>query len=740
MKKRLFLILFLISQLIVSQEAKQPKVGLVLSGGGAKGFAHLGVLKELEKAGVQVDYIGGTSMGAIIGGLYASGYTANQVEEIISQTDFNTLLQDKIERRNKPFFEKAYREKNAISLPIKKGKIELPLGLSKGQSVLNFFTELLSCVDNIKDFSKLPTPFFCVATDIETGKEVVLEKGNLPLALRASGSFPSLLNPVEIDKKWLVDGGVVNNFPVDRMREKGVDIIIGVNVQGNLNKREEMPSITSVLQQIINFQMYKKSDSQVKEVDVYIRPKIFDYNVISFDKGDKIISEGTAAVKPFRRVFDSISSLQKIKKERPKVVRKEKKVLIDRIIITGNKKYTKNYILGKLKLRKGDLVSYQDISKKINILTATKNFERADYTLEKSFKGKKITIKVIEEKSKSSLGIGLHYDKIYGSGVLLNYNHRKLLLQNDELSFDVIVGDNVRYNLHYFVDNGVLLSYGISSKYESFSTNVAFNRDQVNKINFDYKGFTNRVYAQTTLDKKFALGFGIEHRNIIASTETLVTKNKQKTYFDDSNYANSFAFLSMDTFNKEMFPTEGFYADVNFSWYFLSDRNIRFPEEPTTIIGGGNFSEFSQVNGTFSFATTFLDRITFQITSEAGFTFGKEETGVFNYRLGGYNKNYIRNFHSFYGYEVADLSNYSFLKSGLDLRCRFFDRHYFSLMANYARLENNFFKKFDLLKDLKSGYAVGYGVETFLGPIELKYSWSPDHKEKYWLFNLGFWF
>ena len=164
--RKLFFVFLIVSVTVFSQK-KQPKVGLVLSGGGAKGFAHVGVLKEIEKAGIQIDYIGGTSMGAIVGGLYAAGYSASQIEKIIKDTDFYSLLQDKNPRNTEPFFEKEHGEKYSIVLPIDKGKIGLPQGVSKGQNILSFLTELLAPVDSISDFSKLPIPFFCIAADLE---------------------------------------------------------------------------------------------------------------------------------------------------------------------------------------------------------------------------------------------------------------------------------------------------------------------------------------------------------------------------------------------------------------------------------------------------------------------------------------------------------------------------------------------------------------------------------------------
>ncbi|MDO6674054.1 patatin-like phospholipase family protein [Tenacibaculum sp. 1_MG-2023] len=729
MKKLLILLLLPIFMLAQNQ----PKVGLVLSGGGAKGIAHIGILKELEKAGVQIDYIGGTSMGSIVGGLYASGYTADQIEDAVLKTDFIDLLQDKVSRRQKPFFSKEHGEKYAISLPIKKGNLGLPLGLSKGQNVLNFLTELLAPVDEVTDFSKLPIPFYCIGTNIETGKEEVLESGSLPLALRASAAFPSLLNPVDIDGKLLVDGGVVNNFPVDVMKKKDVDIVIGVSVQGELLKREELTSIASLLMQIINFQMYQKSDEQIELLDIYIRPNVIDYSVISFDAKKEILAQGEKVAKTYRVVFDSIAKMQPKKNKISKISPKGKRFLVDRIIIQGNKNYTNNYILGKLQLREGDSVSYKEISKKINTLTASKNFKRIDYHFEKSFEGKKLELTVKEEKIQSFLRLGLHYDLLYKSAVLLNYNHKKMLFQNDEFSLDVGVGDKIRYNLEYFVDNGLLPSYGFRTRYNVFNSDFIHD---TGLINGRYRDFSTSLYLQTTFDKKFAIGIGAEHKNINASTQNISTEGKED-FFDKSNYVNTFAFLKLDTYNKEMFPTKGFYADVGFKWFLWSDRDNRLDK---LIENSGPFHQFSQLGGTLGFATTFYDKLTFQYTSQGGYTLGKKSFEIFDYHLGGYNQNYINNFIPMYGYDTGGLNNQSYLRSEFNFRYEVYKKHYAMFIANYARVEEDIFEDGDLFKNTKSGYAVGYSVETFLGPIELKYTWSPDHSEHYWLFNLGFWF
>lgn len=733
MKNFLSFIFLIISIVFYSQE-KQPKVGLVLSGGGAKGFAHIGVLKEIDKAGLQVDYIGGTSMGAIVGGLYAIGYSGKQIEKIVLDTDFISLLRDRLPRKSSTFFEKEYGEKTVITLPVKKGVIGLPRGVSKGQNVLNFLIELLASVEGISDFKKLPIPFFCVATDVENGGEVLLEKGSFPLALRASASFPTLLTPVNLEGKLLVDGGVANNFPVSIMKSKGMDIIIGVDVEGRLYEKEKLNSVLSIMNQIISYQMYNKSDKEKEKLDIYIHPKIYNYNVVDFDQKEQILQKGIEEGEKYSTIFKELSLKQTHKKVRKKLNLEEEKFVISNINLSGSKYYTRAFVLGKIKVKEGDCLSRQEITKRIYLLSATKNYERIEYNLfKKKDNSYQLKLFLKESKEDASLKLGVHYDALYKSGVLANYNQKNLLLENDLFSLDLILGDNLRYNLNYFVDNGFYTSYGFRSSYNHFKTNAKFNPivsqfPSVSSINLKYTDITNQFFLQTTFNRKFALGIGLEHKHIKVTTETIASITNQETTFDNSSYLNSYGYLKLDTYNKKYFPTKGYFADLNFKWYMVSsDYNE-------------NFTSFAQTKGTFGLATSISDRFTFQMTNEAGFTLNERASDIFDFYLGGYNQNYINTFVSFYGYDFAELSNNTFLKSEFNFRYAFTGKHYASFIANYGRLENNVFKDLDLFKDIKSGYALGYSYDTFIGPIELKYSWSPDNNENYWLFNLGFWF
>lgn len=252
MKKALIIILVFCTQLLAAQQ-NEPKIGLVLSGGGAKGFGHIGALKVIDSLGIKVDYISGTSMGAVIGSLYASGYSGKQLDSLFNEVDFDALINDFIPRSSKSFFERNNDEGYALSLPFDNFKIQLPSAISRGQNVFNLLSRLLIHVSDIERFDELPIPFFCVATNVETGQAVIMDKGSLPRSVLASGAFPSLFQPVIIDDQVLIDGGVVNNYPIEELRAKGMDIVIGVDVQDDLANREDLQSAPEILLQINNF-------------------------------------------------------------------------------------------------------------------------------------------------------------------------------------------------------------------------------------------------------------------------------------------------------------------------------------------------------------------------------------------------------------------------------------------------------------------------------------------------------
>ena len=711
----------------------RPKIGLVLSGGGAKGFAHIGVLKVLEKAGVKIDFIGGTSMGAVVGGLYASGYNATQIDSIFYNTDFDQLLQDYIPRSSKSFYEKRNDEMYAITLPFKKLKIGIPIALSKGMYNYNLLSKLTHNVRNITDFSKLPIPFLCVATDIEKGEQVVLRNGYLAQAMLASSAFPSLFSPVEIDGKLLVDGGVVNNYPIDEIRKMGADIIIGVDVQDDLKDRNSLKDATRILVQITNLDMIKVMKDKIKLTDIYIKPDVSDYGVISFNQGREIIKKGEEAAFGVYEQLKKLADTTEIYQVNNAKVKKDF-LQIKNISINKLDNYTRAYVLGKLHFKNGSKISYENLKTGINNINATQNFSRISYTIEANQDEDEIKLSLTENPTKTFLKFGLHYDGLYKSAVLANITQKKLLFKNDVASLDIGLGDNIRYNLDYYIDNGFYFSFGLKSRYNTFNKNVTtdFRNGELlsqlglNSINIDFSDLTNQAYLQTVFIQKFLIGAGIEHKYLKIESENLGQINP---IFEKSSYASVFGYMKYDSFDNKLFPKKG--------WLFSGDiQSYLFSSDYTK-----EFHRYSIAKGEIGIVKSFYNKVTLKIQSDVGFSIGKDSVHFFDFVLGGYGFNTINNFKHFYGYDFLSIAADSYIKSCFTVDYEIYKKNHINFAANYANAEDDLFTNGNWLSKPKyTGYAIGYALESVVGPIEIKYSWSPELHRGFTYFSVGFWF
>lgn len=744
MNKTITILLFFFVCAINAQQqsSEDVKVGLVLSGGGAKGLAHIGALKIIDSLGVRIDYVAGTSMGSIIGSLYASGYSGKQIDSIFKKVNFDDVISDNLPRAAKTFYERDNAEKYAVTLPFEKFKIKLPSGLSSGQNNYNLLSKLTLHVCDIDDFSKLPIPFFCIATNIETGEEVILDKGNLAQAITASSAFPSLFKPVIIDDQILIDGGVVNNYPVDELKAKGIDIIIGVDVQDSLASRKNLTSAPDILFQINNFRTIKEMKIKSKKTDVYIKPNIVDFNVISFNEGDKIVKNGEAAARNSISALNEIVAKQVTKRQHFKISQVPDSLKINNIFIRGNKNYTRSYILGKLKLKSHEKISYKHFTTGVNNIVATHSFDNFTYKLSPSNtqEGFDLHLKVIESKTTTFLKLGLHYDDLYKSAALINLTKKRTLFNNDVVSFDFILGDNVRYNFDYFIDKGFYWSLGLKSRYNTFNKSInaslLLEEDEIlsqslNKIEVELSDQTNQFYLQTLFRKDFALILGVEHKRLKITSETFVdtNANEEETTFERSDFFSLFGKLKLDTYNNRHFPTEGFLFDGDFHLFFSSsDFN-------------NNFSQFSFAKAKIGYAFSLSNKLAVNMTSQGGFKIGEDSNNSLNFALGGYGNNFINNFISFYGYDYISITGSGFVKGTIDLDYEIFKNQHLIFSANFANVGDDIFDNGEWFSSPDySGYAIGCSSETFLGPIEVKYSWSPETNNGEWFFSVGFWF
>ena len=288
---------------LLAAEQAHPKVGLVLSGGAARGLAHIGVLKALEEQGVRIDAIAGTSMGAVVGGLYASGYKVEELEQLALEIDWQQALSDAPPRRDVPFRRKQddrdFLVKQKLSFR-DDGSLGLPLGVIQGQNLALLLESKLAHTADTRDFDQLPIPFRAVATDIASGEKVVFRRGHLPQVIRASMSIPAVFAPVEMDGRLLVDGGMVDNIPLDVVREMGVDVAIVVDIGTPLRNRKQLATVVDVLNQSITLMTRRNSEEQLAAVrpdDILIQPPLASYGSTDFGSAREMIEAGYRATR-----------------------------------------------------------------------------------------------------------------------------------------------------------------------------------------------------------------------------------------------------------------------------------------------------------------------------------------------------------------------------------------------------------------------------------------------------------
>jgi len=351
----------------------------------------------LQEAGLRIDYIGGSSIGAVIGGLYAVGYHPDTIAGLIMEQDWDALLQDKIERKYVSYEEKVFGEKFVVSLPVKDKKVAISPSLYTGQELGLMLNYYFSPVYEITDFEDLQTPFICIGTDLLNGKEVVLDKGDLPTAVLASMSIPGYLAPADYQDYYLVDGGVVNNYPAKPVQEMGAEIIIGGDVQQGLYKtREELKSLTTIPDQIIAYHRQDANEEGYRNTDLYINFKM-DYGMMDFTSYDSIIAVGE---KIGREHFIEIKALaDSLNKIEYKPVKSYSTMPLDSIYINeirfeGYEKVPLKYFEGIFDGKEYSMMALKDLQELIRYLYGTRFFEHVFYQLEGRDRGADLIIKV----------------------------------------------------------------------------------------------------------------------------------------------------------------------------------------------------------------------------------------------------------------------------------------------------------------------------------------------------------
>lgn len=699
----------------------RPKVGLVLSGGGAKGFAHIGALKVLEEAGIRPDYIGGTSMGSIIGGLYALGYSAHSLDSIVHSEDWDMLLRDKVHRRDISIEEKLDDERYIISFPVEKRKIDLPAGIIRGQNISLLLSRLASPYYRIRDFSKFPVPFLCVAADLENGQPVVLESGYLPAAMRASMSIPTLFTPVEIDDHLLVDGGLLNNYPVADVKNRGADIIIGVDVQRSLYRKDELNSFMKVINQSAAFLRQPLNESNRELVDFTIKPEIDHYQVSDFNRADSLVWLGEKAARaiygPLGKLADSLNKLGPaplpLFQPRP-----PDSVFIERIEILGLHRVSDDLINGKLQIKEMAWVQLADIENGVRSAYASQYFDLVTYELSPGDRGACLNIRVLE-KSAGLIRLALHYDNDNLASILVNSTFRNVLFNGSKLSLDLELGKNPRFAIRYFINRGLKPGAGINVRNEKFDIYL-YNGDQ-KSATLKYNEYLFDVYTESIISNSTSTGIGsqLQFSTITDNISDLeITENQ-------SNFISTFGFFRLDTYDRPYFTHRG-------SQLFAEYRLIKGISQNLV-----SYRPVNTVSVRYFKAYPLSGRITLR-TKFYGFIASGDSVPV-QYRsyVGGLGSYHINNLIPFVGLNFMQRSGNAALTFKLDAQWRFWKDNYITLSLNVGNTASD---AKNLLEPatLVNGVGLTYGYDSPIGPLEFTLMASNYSKKVMSYFNIGF--
>ena len=395
----------------------RPRVGLALSGGGARGLAHIGVLRVLERAGLPVDFVAGTSMGSIIGGLYSAGYTPDQIEAVVGGVDWGEAFSSQPARNLLSYDAKNQGQRYLVELGLDSGgKLSLPAGLISGYKLTAMLTGLCLPVAGVTDFDRLPIPFRAVATDLVTGETVVLGRGSLAMAMRASMSIPGAFPPFELNDRVLVDGGVVQNLPVQTVKDQGAQVVIGVNVSTPLRDRAGVRDIVGVMDQTISIQMIASTHAQARQADLVISPDLTGITNSAFAYAKQIIAIGEEAARhdlPRLLALARQKGITLTPYQRPGLL-PARQVLVQRVSLEGPQEYKAD--LHRLApFKPGQEVALTDLDDAVQRFYGLGTIENVSYEVRPLPEGGNEVVFLLSQKPYSSM-VGRFGFRIQSSG------------------------------------------------------------------------------------------------------------------------------------------------------------------------------------------------------------------------------------------------------------------------------------------------------------------------------------
>ena len=728
-------------------QTKRPKIGLVLSGGGAKGIAHIGVLKAMEEAGLTPDYITGTSMGSIVGGLYAIGYSADELKAIVENADWNSLLTNKIPLDKVTFEEKFYYGRYLAEFFMENKKVQLPKGIIEGQALTELFSNLTRPVHGITDFNDFPIPFACVGSNIVTGEPVVLNKGSLALAMRASMAIPSIFTPVKIDDNLLVDGGLVRNMPVAEVMDMGADIVIGVFVSSDLEPEENLNSVISVLSQSAFITSAFDTRKQMEACNYLIVPNLEGFSTGSFQSASQILERGNEAGQEYYPVFkalaDSLREIGPLHEVMKPVIQDH--YIISSIDIEGNKIVQDEFITGKIRIKIGDTTSITHIEERLQVIFGTQYFEKLWYELLGDNGNHSLKIHVVE-RPKTQFRFSYHYDSENKGGIVGNVTLRNLVLDRSRLIMEADLSSYPLFFVDYFKYTGKNqnAALSLSGLYSDEEFPIYDSLGNVTDI-FVAKTGIGGIKLQATRVQNSTYGIQVDWTT--ASLKPKVTGDILRS-ISKINYSNTLItlFHQYNSFNQRYFPTKGVSSNVRISRTSQVNGKVAFGD--TLVLEGPELDGILDTDNIISFSVDVEPII--QISSKFSLltrarmsvsTIGANTLNLLDYDyIGGFLPGQY-NSTEYYGAGLKEFITANYFYGRLGLQYNPVGNLFIQVQGNYLDAEYPmkwFYQDAEFTKLGDRNRRFGYGgmlaLKTPVGPIAI--ALAKDHYRSGWYSSL----
>lgn len=727
---------------VVNLRPPRPKVGVALGGGGAKGAAHIGVLKYLEEMEIPIDYVAGTSMGSIIGGLYAMGYSPDELAVLIGNMNWSEYVGNRISRSA---LSPEVRQRNStlsIVIPFsldalinKRGRKStvsfMPSAYVNNTALINLFNDLCIGYQNDMDFNDLPIPFACVATDIKTGKEIDIREGSVPTAMRASMAIPGVFSPVVMNGHLLVDGGLVNNFPADLLKEMGADIIIGVEVSDADTSlmNDESVTLPDILNGLINNAVNSKRHENQMLCDIHLTPDLTGYGTLSFshDAIDTLIQRGYneaakhhSSLTQIKRGLDSINGAPVSKHLRAPKAKSlgNAPIIINKFIVNTSNPSQNKWLISKGGLKIGKPILKKNINRAIDIYRGTGAFDDITYNISQNghdtLNGKIYDTYELVMNFKPTqphvLGLGFRYDTEEGAAMLINLNLNGKKFGGSKLNLKGKLSYNPKFNITYSYSLASLINFNLSYNYRE--QHFIMGSSDLSYHQHKFSGFISQFHllnANTAIGLSYSsTAFGyLPDFNSLNSTTVLANQ-----------FLTPFINIEFDNLDDRYFPRRGIYMRMGGHYYY----------EPKAVT--------DKESGDLCFA--FLSNIT---PSNGRITISPKAYGRFTF-----NPSQHFNLWSHCGGEVAGrhfeeqmpfvgIQHLKAIKGNVviircDVRYNLYRNHYFTAIYNYMFSQDEQF----------NGIGLRYAYDSFLGPIALTAQWSDCTKEFSTYASIGYTF